>query len=132
MPGLSSADQPLPTTKEATTPVDSSQSISPIESQTVIGTPAEGMDLDSRYQTIKDELRQKWLDEHPDQDIFSFDAQNYTLGYVDPKQRHIPTLKSDTENAFREKYNDDARAYDEKEKSRVYENPSRDPVVINT
>lgn len=95
-------------------------------------TEAAGMDLDPRYKVIQGELKQKWLQEHPGQDFLSEAGQNYNLGYVDLKQKHLSTLKSDTERLFREKYTEDAKVYDQKEKSRVYDNPSDDPAIKQT
>lgn len=95
----------------------------------IIGTPAEGLDLDPRYQGIKKELEQKWAQEHPGKDFLSDEGQDYHLGYIDPKDRHLPTLKSDTDKLFRERYPADAQSYDIKEKTRIYDSPSSDPAI---
>lgn len=92
------------------------------------GTPAEGMDLDPRHKAIQEELRQKWLQEHPSQDFLTVEGQNYNLGYMDPKQQG-PTLKSDTDKLFNERYPDDTKGYEEKEKTRIYKDSSEDPAI---
>lgn len=102
------------------------------ETNVLSGTPAEGMDLDYRYQIIRYELRQKWLAEHPGQDFLTEEGQNYNLGYMNPNDRDRPTLKSDTESWFRRQYPEDAKAYDKKEETRVYEDPNKDPLIIKT
>lgn len=102
------------------------------ETNIISGTLSEGMDLDPRYQAVKNELKQKWLAEHPGQDFLTEQGQNYNLGHLDPKDRGKPTLKSDSDRLFREKYADDAKAYDQKEKSRVYEDPKQDPAIRQT
>lgn len=99
------------------------------DSEEVKGTPAEGMDLDPRYRAIREELKQKWLEEHSGEDFLTEAGQNYQLGYVDPKEKHFPTIKTDADRLFREKYADDAQAYDAKEKTRIYDDPDRDPAI---
>lgn len=99
------------------------------EDKEITGTPAEGMDLDPRYQEIKRELEQKWLEANPGKDFLSFEGQNYQLGYVDPKEKQLPTVKPDTIKLFRERYTDDATAYDTKERTRLYDDPNRDPAI---
>ena len=96
----------------------------------ITGTPAEGMDLDPRYGSIVNELKQKWLQEHPGQDLLSAEGQSYNLGHIDPNKKNLPTLQSDAQRLFRERYAQDANAYDEKEKTRVYDSPSNDPAVV--
>lgn len=94
-----------------------------------IGTPAEGMDLDPRYQVIAEELKQKWLQEHPGQDFLTEAGQNYNLGYMNSRDANLPTLKTDANKLFRERYPQDAQAYDTKENTRIYERPEVDPQV---
>lgn len=99
------------------------------QSQEIRGTPAEGMDMDPRYDAIKKELEEKWLRNHPGKDLLSYEGQNYRLGHVAPGERDLPTLTSDANKVFRERYSTDAAAYDSKERSRVYEDPKSDPAL---
>lgn len=100
-----------------------------IDKGPITGTPTEGMDIDSRYQDIKKELEDKWTQEHPGKDFLSDEGQNYHLGYINPKDRHLPTLKSDADKLFRERYPGGAQSYDIKEKTRIYDSPSNDPAI---
>ena len=96
-------------------------------SQEIYGTPAEGMDLDIRYENIKGALKQEWLDKHPGKDFLTTEGQNYQLG--DPSQPNLPTLKDDVSRVFKERYPDDTEAYALKERTRIYENQNDDPLV---
>jgi hypothetical protein len=79
-------------------------------------------------------LKQKWLQKHPGQESIAAteEGQSYILGWLDPEKRNLPTLDSDSSMVFREKFPGDAKAYDIKEDSRVYENFSKDPAVRET
>lgn len=101
----------------------------PAKNADISGTPAEGIDLDPRYIAIKKELEQKWLQEHPGKDFLSYEGQNYRLGHQNINEGSQSPLLSATERLFRERYVEDARAYDIKEKTRIYENPIIDPAV---
>ena len=92
------------------------------------GTPAEGMDKDPRWDSIQEELKGKWLTDHPGKDLESDEGRNYVLGFTDPKEEG-PTLKKDSEGLFRERFPDDAKGYDAKEPTRIYEDPNQDPAV---
>lgn len=95
--------------------------------QEVKGTPADGMDMDPRYLNIKKQLEQQWLAQHPGKDFLSTEGQNYHLG--DPSREDQRSLKSDADNRFRRMYPEDAQAYHNKEKTRIYDAPNQDPAI---
>lgn len=102
-------------------------------------TLAEGMADDPRYQAITDELRSDWarvygnpwvtnasggLDLRADyQDWLYGSNQQWRTG------DRPPTLQSRATDEFRNRFPEDARAYDDQEKIRIYPRPEDDPAV---
>ncbi|MBI2442654.1 MAG: hypothetical protein HYV40_01955 [Candidatus Levybacteria bacterium] len=93
--------------------------------QEITGAIADGVELDPRFGAIRSELIAAWERSHPGQDILSAAGQNYNLG--NPGNPDAPTLSTDTTRLFRERFPEDARGYDAKERVRVYATPREDP-----
>jgi lysozyme family protein len=91
---------------------------------------AEGLDADPRYKEIEEELKAKWQQENPNEENLSSNHQNYLLGSQDPNNANLPTLKTDAEALFKQRYPTDTKKYQAKERVRIYKNPNIDPAVV--
>src|SRR3989344_4126422 len=91
---------------------------------------AEGLDKDPRVETIRTELIESWKKSNG-KDILSAEGQDFLFG--DPtawKRGERPTtVEQGAQKVFAERFPQDAQAYAEKEKTRVYDNPADDPAI---
>lgn len=91
---------------------------------------AEGLDKDPRLETVRSELVEGWK-QSTGKDILSAEGQDFQFG--DPtawKRGEEPiSLEQRAQKTFAERFPEDAKAYAEKEKTRVYENPADDPAI---
>lgn len=80
------------------------------------------MENDPRYKRLEEALRIKWLAK----DLSNKETIDYFHGRLDgPKTK---TLKEDVGSEFRQKYENEAKKYDEGERL-IYKNPTSDPVI---
>lgn len=91
---------------------------------------AEGLDKDPRLGTIKNELVEDWK-QATGKDILSAEGQDFQFGDSTAwKRLEEPiTLEQRAQSVFAERFPEDAQAYAEKEKTRIYENPADDPAI---
>ncbi len=91
---------------------------------------AEGLDKDPRVEAIRTELIKGWK-QLTGKDILSAEGQDFLFG--DPtawKRGERPTtVEKKAQKVFAERFPEDAQAYSEKEKTRIYENPADDPAI---
>lgn len=91
---------------------------------------AASFDKDPRLEIIRNELIENWKQSNGE-DILSAEGQDFLFG--DPtawKRGERPiTLDEKTRRVFIERFPEDAAAYAEKEKIRIYENPTDDPAI---
>lgn len=141
MPGEAAEGQPAPINnsfKTQTEGVLEKAGVNPdprsgLSNEVVGGLTIEGMENDPRISTIKQELTRAWELLHGSRfdkaGILSGDFQEYIYGNpADLKQGKNPASLDDrAKQVFRERFPDDARAYDEQEKVKIYDDPNQDP-----
>lgn len=94
-----------------------------------------GLESDPRLQSIKNELVDAWELIHGsryDQNgVLNAEYQDFLYGKPSDLKtgKEILALEQRAEKLFTERFPDDARAYAEEEKLRVYEDPNADPAV---
>ncbi len=95
-----------------------------------IGAPSAGLDKDPRFQAIRAELVNAW-EKTNDKPILSSQGQDYLFGDASSYQRgqEPVSIQKRVEAVFRERFPENFQAYEQKEKTRVYDDPSQDPAV---
>ncbi len=105
------------------------------DAEVVGGLAIEGMENDPKIETIKQELTGAWELLHGsryDKDgVLRGDYQDFLFGNPADARAGKKTLSLDdrAKQVFRERFSDDARAYDEREKVRIYDDLNQDPAL---
>lgn len=112
------------------------EKVSQLENKEVLRPDlAEGIEKDPRVESIKEDLIKDWEqangNRYDKSGVLRGDFQNFLYGDpTDWKRGRKPiSVEQRTQKIFAERFPDDARAYAEKEKTRIYESAADDPAV---